>query len=97
MNSNEIIEALLDIDPSIHLKYSTYTRKWYIVSSIAVSNGSVIGGMAEHRESPESAVYGFWHRVIGIKDDEKLVVDALGDRKEYRWTGWRWRELHGQS
>jgi hypothetical protein len=79
------------LDRAAHLAFSEWTQKWYVVADIEVSDGCVIGGIAEHHDTPDQAVLAFLGRLqqVDLSDfDHVLVTNSLrGNRRHWRWNG----------
>lgn len=86
MNQNMLL--IKSLDPGAKLAYSEYTDKFYVSSSIEISNGYILSGTTEHREGKEQAVNAFLDRLKNLKEDEFIVTRYKGKyRREYKWNG----------
>lgn len=93
---NELDRCMLlikSIDNQAHIEFSEYTKKWYISARITIGNGSLLGGITEHRGTPETAVFAYFRRITGIRDDEFLSVGYDDERRFYEWNGAAFKEL----
>jgi hypothetical protein len=79
---------ILALDAEACLKFSDYTQQWYIASRIEKTNGSILTGMVEHRDTPTQAVLAFHGALTDIDRDHVLVTDAGREtRRHWRWNG----------
>ncbi len=89
---------ILRLDPSATLKLSTSTGQWYVTSHLAIGDGSLVGGITEHHETPDRAVSAFWARLIAHGPDEYVTNGRSGDeRRNWRWSGVMFREVSTDS
>ena len=79
--------AIKALDPAAHLCLSEYTGKWYIEAKVEVSDGCILSGVTEHRETPAQAVRAFVEALQAISLDEVIVAKPTGQRRHYRWNG----------
>lgn len=78
------------IDPDASLRLSEWTRRWYVEAKIEVSDGAVLSGITEHRDSPDEAVAAYLERLREVNQndsDHVLAARVAGDRRHFRWNG----------
>ena len=83
------------LDPNASLHLSEYTGKWYVSSQIHISNGALISGISEHRDSPEDAVSAHLARLVNVGPAEVVVTGEnrnRGGRRHWRWNGHAWTD-----
>jgi len=62
-----------------YIRYSTYTRKFYVSTKAEIKEGIILRGIAEHRDTPEEAIEAFNERIKG----KLIVINAMRpNRKE---------------
>lgn len=79
--------AIKTLDHCAHLCLSEYTGKWYVEAKVEISDGCILSGVTEHRETPAQAVRAFVDRLQAITLDEVIVAKPIGERRHYRWNG----------
>lgn len=87
MSAVELMLIIKALDPGASVKYSEYTRQWYVESRLSVGNGTVLTGVAEHRGTPNDAIQAFFARLTDLTLDEYVASDYHGRRREWRWNG----------
>lgn len=97
MTWEQKLEALQDI-----AECSLVMRKpgdWYVSQSVEIGGNGMLSGVYGNGDSPEVAVFDHWYRLTeNLKPYEYLVVNAYGDdRKQYRWTGYRWSSVTAKN
>lgn len=90
------------LDPDACLLLSGCTHGWYVDADIMVSNGTIIGGVTEHRDTPEEAVAAFLDHLKNLSLDFVIVTDSgkFGGgerRRHWRWNGAAFREEHDNT
>ncbi len=75
------------IDSSASLRFSRFTRRWYVESKIEVSDGVILSGITEHRSTPADAVHAFLNVLQEVPLDKVLVTKAMTERRHWRWNG----------
>lgn len=84
MSWKEWLNKFSDIDPSVTLKYSLTTEKFYVSTRLEKQEKPFLVGICEHREEPEDAVWAFRDAIKG-----EVLVDvghSSGTRREYAFT-----------
>lgn len=88
------MDALCGLDRDAHIDFSPYTRKFYVSLKVEIGDGAVLCSPAEHRDSPADAIEAMWARLINLKPDEFIVIDAMNEkRREIRWVGFMWKDV----
>jgi 3-deoxy-D-arabino-heptulosonate 7-phosphate (DAHP) synthase class II len=85
--------TILALDPSACLRYSDYTRRWYVAADIAISNHVLIRWVGEHRPTPEQATVAFLEAIMNTAADEVVVTNEGSDHREWRWNGAAWLQI----
>lgn len=79
------------LDPKANLEFSEWTQKWFVAADIEISDGCIIGGITEHRDTPDQAVLAFLARLQGVDygDLENVIVtnSLRPERRHWRWNG----------
>lgn len=99
LDSTRAMLLIKSLDNSAHLELSEWTGKWFVSARIEVSDGVILRGLVEHRDTPDEAVFALLDKLRGIdmsKHGERLVSRAYSDeRREYRWNGAAFVESEG--
>ena len=76
------------LDDGASLKFSEYTKQWYIEARIEVSDGCVLTGGTEHADTPTLAVSRYLNYLKAVPLDKVIVTHAgRDDRRHWRWNG----------
>lgn len=76
------------LDPGAVLTFSEYTNGWYVQARIDIGDGVMLGGVIEHRPTPDAAVDAFIVRITAVEAPEYVAVRAnYDDRRNVRWNG----------
>ena len=96
MTTNQMMLAILAIDPNASLKFSDMTNQWYLDLSCEISDGFFLTGPTEHRDTPEAAIVALFKRITEIPPKQCISVYCGSDkpRQHYRWQGFMWKPTH---
>lgn len=97
MSATENMLLIKALAPSASLQLSTFTRKWYVDARIEISDGCMLSGVTEHRDTPDLAVLAFINTLMAIDSnqfDRCIVANAMvGERRQYVWNGAAFAEV----
>lgn len=66
---------------------------WYVSHRAEIKNGSMLEGRYGNGKTPEEAVENHWMKLTTLKPDERVVTNAMNDRRrELVWNGFMWEE-----
>ena len=85
-SSVEDIINKMQVIGKIKVNYSDCTNMFYAdIPSLEIANDHILCSPTEHRKTPDEAIKAYFKRIISLKWDEYLVIDAwdLRQRKEY--------------
>lgn len=88
---DDAMRIIQSLDSDAHLCFSNFTGQWFVSARIEISNGALLQGIAEHRPTPEDAVYAYLAELqkIHIHQWEQVLVTRSmeRERREWKWNG----------
>lgn len=81
------------LDDSAKISFSQWTGKFFVTARIEISNGSVLRGLAEHENSPITAVFSYLEALqkVTLTSDARIVTNGYRPtRQQWYWNGVGW-------
>ena len=85
--TDRLMLMILSVDPSAGLKFSTFTKQWYVDSSIGRYDDHLVTGISEHRDNPALAIQAFFNHMVETPGGQYLFIRRSGAPRMYEWNG----------
>ncbi len=83
---SEAMEQIQKLDPDAHLRYSAFTKKWYVsATKIDLLDGGVLRSVGRHENTPEEAVATLFKLLQSPPQGLRVVTNAFKENRAY-WT-----------
>ena len=95
MDARQAMKRLQALASEAHLRFSLTTDQWYVSAPIEISDGTILTGVCEHRDTPLDALLAFESKIKAEADGTKwLAVQQEGQRSNFVWNGAAFQQVH---